>query len=312
MASFAPISVLDAPSNLGLRPSAPGVIPGVYQLPRALRAQGIVTRLGAEDAGMVMPPAYSPEAEPDTGFRNGAALGRYSVALADRIGALRAQGRFVLLLGGDCSVLVGSSLALRRAGTHGLAFIDAHDDFSYDKDRAALAGRLTAAGLDLALATGHGPDALCDLDGLKPYLREEDVVHLGLSRSDEDTAVLAVQEFDTSRIPSLPLTAIRQRGADAVGDEARALLEARELDGFWIHVDADVLDLSVMPAVDSPNPEGLRLEELTSLLASLLRSPQAVGLELTILDPDLDPEGHCARAFTEAVVAAFALSGRVP
>ncbi|NPC47128.1 arginase family protein [Corallococcus sp. AB032C] len=309
---FLPISVLDAPSNLGLRPASPGAIPGVFQLPRVLRAQGIVARLGAEDAGVVTPPAYSPEAEPDIGFRNGAALGRYSVALADRVGALRAGGRFVLLLGGDCSVLVGSSLALRRAGAHGLAFIDAHDDFSYVKDRARMAGWFTAAGLDLALATGHGPDALCDLEGLKPYLREEDVVHLGLSRTAEDTAEAAVHEFDTSRIASLPLTVIRERGAKSVGDEARSRLEARGLTGFWIHVDADVLDLSVMPAVDSPNPDGMRLEELTTLLASLLASPQAVGLELTILDPDLDPEGHCARAFTDAVVAAFVQSGRVP
>ena len=51
-------SVLDAPSNLGLRPPAPGVEPGVRRLADALRACGLVERLSARDAGRVTPPAY--------------------------------------------------------------------------------------------------------------------------------------------------------------------------------------------------------------------------------------------------------------
>ncbi len=40
------IVVIDAPSNLGLRPPALGVVPGVYKLAGALRDQGIVARRG--------------------------------------------------------------------------------------------------------------------------------------------------------------------------------------------------------------------------------------------------------------------------
>jgi arginase len=36
------IVVLDAPSNLGLRPPAPGTVPGCYKLAGALREQRIV------------------------------------------------------------------------------------------------------------------------------------------------------------------------------------------------------------------------------------------------------------------------------
>ncbi len=53
-----PIVVIDAPSNLGLRPPAPGRIPGVDRMPRALRDHGIVERLGAVDGGAVAAAAY--------------------------------------------------------------------------------------------------------------------------------------------------------------------------------------------------------------------------------------------------------------
>ena len=41
------IAVLDAPSVLGLRPPAPGRVPGCWRLPEALRRHGLVERLHA-------------------------------------------------------------------------------------------------------------------------------------------------------------------------------------------------------------------------------------------------------------------------
>jgi arginase len=42
-------------------------------------------------------------------------------------------------------------------------------------------------------------------------------------------------------------------------------MQASGVDGFWIHVDADVLDPTVIPAVDSPEPGGLELDEMADL-----------------------------------------------
>jgi arginase len=67
-----------------------------------------------------------------------------------------------------------------------------------------------------------------------------------------------------------------------------------DLDGFWIHLDADVLDPADMPAVDSPEPNGLRLDQVAELLTPLVRHPKVRGLELTIYDPKLDPDSHGA------------------
>src|SRR4029077_3435771 len=84
-------------------------------------------------------------------------------------------------------------------------------------------------------------------------------------------------------------------------DVARATLLAltssrsgEEPHGFWIHLDADVINPTEMPAVDSPEPGGPTIEEVVELLAPLVRHPRALGLELTIYDPGLDPDRSCA------------------
>jgi arginase len=88
-----------------------------------------------------------------------------------------------------------------------------------------------------------------------------------------------------------------------VADVAAAALKrltsprpSEEPRGFWIHLDADVINPSVMPAVDSPEPGGPTIEELVDLLTPLVRHPRALGLELTIYDPGLGPDGsHATR-----------------
>ncbi|WP_200957167.1 arginase family protein [Lysobacter sp. Root690] len=309
---IAPFLVLiDAPSNLGLRPPRPGVEPGVRRMPDALRATGLLRRLRAHDGGRVEAPAYSSEPDHTIGFRNGAAIADYSQTLADRLSPWLQRKRFVLMLGGDCSVLLGSGLALKQHGRYGLAFVDAHDDFSFVRDRRRYQGHFAAAGLDLGLSTGHGPAALSNLRGQSPYFRGEDVVHLGLVTTDDDRRDYDFESFERSGIHSIDADTIHRDGARQAGDRARARLEAMPTEGYWIHVDADVLAQRVMPAVDSPNPDGLDFEQLRALLAPLLASPKAIGMELTIFDPELDPDGMLARRLSDAVVGAFEDSGRL-
>lgn len=168
-----------------------------------------------------------------------------------------------------------------------------------------MARTYTAAGLDLALATGHGPDVLANLEGLKPYVREEDVVALGFYEDPDPAGAkfYAIEQFYESKIQRLDAERIRISGAAETAKVALRSLERSE--GFWIHVDADVLHQSVMPAVDSPNPGGLIFEQLTSLLGVLLRSPKAMGMELTIFDPEVDPKGEYADALVRGMAAAF-------
>ena len=68
--------------------------------------------------------------------------------------------------------------------------------------------------------------------------------------------------------------------------------------GFWIHLDADVLDDAIMPAVDYRQPDGLSWAELTTMLSAAMASGRAVGIEVTIYNPKLDPDGASGRRLT--------------
>jgi arginase len=269
------IAVLDAPSNLGLRPLHGE--PGVSGLAGALRACGVVSRLGARDAGVVAAPPYSFSME-----ANRVAMAGYTRELAAQIGDVLDAGDFPVVLGGDCSILLGAGVALKRRGRFGLAFVDGHLDFR-NLEWAPAVGAV--AGEDLAVVTGRAEPSLADIDGLGPYFAEEDVVALGEREGDVDELAALAETAITVR----DLASLRRDGP----------LLPRE--PYWIHVDADVLDIS---AVDSPAPGGLRFEELTALLRVLLGG-DAVGLQVTVFDPSLDPDGSQARALTDCLVAAF-------
>ncbi|MEU7576950.1 arginase family protein [Streptomyces sp. NPDC041068] len=295
------IVVVDAPSNLGLRPPAPGTVPGCYKLAGALRERGILRRLGAFEGGVVVPPRYDRGTwQEGDGVFNAAAIAAYTVKLADRIEHHVRAGDFLVVLGGDCSIQLGAALALRRIGRYGIAAVDGSADFRHpgNSDRIGAAG-----GEELALATGRGQDDLTDIEGLRPYLRDEDVRLFGMRDDDEDRA-----EFTELKISNATVGEIRQWGADDIARAVTQTLEVPVLDGFWVHLDADVLDPSVMPAVDSPDPGGLLPGELLALLRPLVRSPRCVGLNVTIYDPDLDPDGTAGDLLADLVVDAFAQS----
>ena len=154
------IAVLDAPSNLGLRPPTATSVPGCAKAPGALRDHGLLTRLGARDAGCLTPPRYDPgDWRPGDGVAHATQIAAYSRALADRIGAILDAGEFPVVLGGDCSILLGSGMAMHRLGEAvggriGLVFVDGHSDFRHPGNASYVGA---AAGEDLALVDRPRP-----------------------------------------------------------------------------------------------------------------------------------------------------------
>jgi arginase len=275
----APWTVLDAPCNLGLRPPAPGVEPGVRRLADALRACGLVERLNAADGGRVDAPAYI--AVPV----NRAALSGYTRTLADRVSALLDEGARPLVLGGDCSILLGTMLALRRRGRYGLLHVDGHLDFRHPGWSGGIGA---VAGEDLAGVTGRLEPELSDIDGLAPYVLDADTVHLG------------DREADPGERAAVAETQITVRGLT----DLRALGPVVPDVPYWLHVDADVIDSALLGAVDSPAPDGLTFAELSALLRTVAGG--AVGVQVTVFDPDLDPDGSQAQALTDSLVGGLA------
>jgi arginase len=287
-------AITEAPSVLGLWPS------GVERLPRTLLEEGLAERLGARHAGVAEPLPFDPTRDPGTGLLNPGGLVAYAARLADAIEAPLEGGEFPIVLGGDCSILLGTLLALRRKGRPGLLFMDGQADFY--QPEAEPKGE--AASMDLALATGRGPAPVTNIEGRRPLVRDEDVVVLGF-RDAEDAAAHGSQPLPAS-IRAIDLEHVRRKTPARAAQEAlEHLCRADGPDRFWIHLDADVLDDRIMPAVDYRMPDGLSWEELTVLLRAAVASPRAAGLEVCIYNPALDPSRAVARALVDTLVEAL-------
>lgn len=284
------IALVSAPSNLGLRPPRPTSVPGCAKAPEALREAGLFGRLaeyGAVDAGIILPGRYADDPAPGV-LRNQALIVDHARRLAARIADLMAGGHVPLVIGGDCSLLVAAGLALRRAGRFGLVHLDGHTDFRNPGNSAACA---SLAGEDLAAAVGRHWPAIAGIDGLGPYFQPADTVHAGCRESDEHLA-----EARGLLAMAVPAQVIIAGPPATVGSGIRARLSRPDLGGYWLHLDVDILDSQVMPAVDSPDPGGLDASQLTDLLDAL--APGAIGAQITVFDPDLDPDGRYARLIT--------------
>ena len=290
--------IIEAPSVLGLFPK------GVEGLSQVLLAAGLAERLSAARGPLVTPPPYAGGIDLESGVRNAAALADYARALADEVGSVVSSGAFPIVLGGDCSILLGSLLALRRRGRYGLLFLDGHADFAHpseDPDGEA-------ASMDLALATGRGPKVVADIEDRGPLVRDEDAALLGyrvftdgtdrhLGTHVRDTAIL-VHDLDD----------IRRDGLATAIEASLARVARDDLSGFFVHLDADVLDDAVMPAVDYRAPGGLRFGEVARIVSAALATGKAVGLELTIFNPALDPDGTLARELVDMLVTGLKAS----
>jgi arginase len=286
--------IVEAPSVLGLFPG------GVEHLPEALLGAGLAEKLEARHAGAVAPPPYDPTVDATTGLLNPTALAAYAHQLADATGDILEEGGVPVVLGGDCSILLGTLLALRRRGRFGLLFVDGHADFY--QPEAEPTGQ--AASMDLALATGRGPSIVADLDGRGPLVRDPDVVQLG-RRDAEEAEKDGSQRIEDTAITVIDLAAVRELGAERAIQVALERLRRSDLDGFWIHLDCDVLDDTIMPAVDYRLPDGLSWTELATVIGAAVESGHVAGIEVTIFNPTLDPDGQIARTLVSTLAQAL-------
>ncbi|MEJ7588389.1 MAG: arginase family protein [Ferruginibacter sp.] len=288
---MASLSILELPFNLGLIEPMAGAQPGVNQLPGWLKKYGFHSKLQPAAVYTLVAPPYSMYIDDESGVRNADAISSYAKEQATLLQKLVTQKSFVVALGGDCSILIGNTLALKQMGSFALFFLDGHTDFAWPTMSASKG----AAGMDLAIVTGHAHEKLSGIHGLSPYVKEENVWCVG-NRDYDERYVAAI---NNSKINYFNLDTLRGIGIESCCHSFLKMTEEKNLDGFWIHFDVDVLDDEIMPAVDSREKGGMNYEELKNILRILLDSDKAVGIEITILDPTLDPTGIFTNKFVD-------------
>jgi arginase len=287
------ITILEFPSNLGLIEPKPGHEPGVKRLPDWLRKFHFYDILKPDKILTLSAPPYSMHIDEESDIRNAEAIAEYAIRQSDILKSCILEKSFCVVIGGDCSILIGNTFCLKKLGNYGLFFLDGHTDYMWPE----LSGTKGAAGMDLAIVTGHCHPKLSNINCSGPYIKEENVYCVGNREYDEQY----VKTIEDSNIQYFDLHSLREIGISNCCRMFLEMVEKNNLDGFWIHLDLDVLDDELMPAVDSRSPGGLNYRELEEMLTPLLVSTKSIGIEITILDPDLDPEGIFTTVFVNEI-----------
>jgi len=285
--------LIRAPSNLGLRPLRPGHEPGTWRSPEALTAAGLLEALSPVQVVDLPRPRYESGEQPGTRLRNGYTIRAFNLMLADAVIAASSQDLFPVVVGGDCSILLGAIAGVRRKAPVALVHIDGHSDFRHpgNYDPSAVLG--SVAGMDLALATGRGEKLLTEWPNVPaPLVSDELVIQIG--ERDGRSLDFAWPDVNETTITRIDVFTAREIGGEALLARTRQTLDGIGL-SYWVHLDVDVLDQTVLPAVDSPGSPGIDPDDLRVVLRGLVRDRCCIGLDVTIFDPDLDPDGGDAK-----------------
>ena len=269
---------------------------GEERAPQALRDAGLVEGLRAKDLGDVAEPLRPPERDARTGILAFESLVEGSEAIAKAVAETIEAGDRPLVLGGDCSFLIGAIAGARQAGLRpGLLFVDGHADY-WDGESSPTG---EAADMELAILHGQGPAELASM-APRPLADPARTVILGHRPHELDEDVAAERDRVPDEALQLDTPAIREAGTAM----AAGLAIERAGEGAWLHIDLDVLDADALPAVSYPLAGGLEWEELEGLLKPFVGAG-VCAVSVADLNSDKDPNGDYAKRVAELLISAL-------
>src|SRR5690606_19027193 len=117
------------------------------------------------------------------------------------------ENYFPLVLGGDCSILVGSALGLKKKGNYAIFYLDGHTDFM-DISFSESGG---VGGMAASIVTGNGHQKMTNIQNLSPYILEENLWCVGNREYDEEYE----NEIRKSNATYISLASLREKGISA-------------------------------------------------------------------------------------------------
>lgn len=293
-----PIGLIGVPSN------SSGRSDGVARAPTVLREHGLLDAIAqhadVRDHGDVVLPHPSSERDAATRVIDPRGLGVLVTRVRDAVASILDDGELPLVVGGDCPLLLGCLAAAAGRDRLGLLFVDGHED-AYLPAQSSTG---ETADMELAFALGMVDASWSpELAALLPLVGPADVRILGA----RDAGVLR-----SEGVPSLADRIALVEGDRLAEDPARFAASACTSlpPRWWFHLDLDVLSTEALPAVDYPQSGGLGWPGLDSLATAALGADPR-GWDVTIYNPDLDPDRIHARRIVRFIASAIASASRL-
>jgi arginase len=286
------IALIGAPS------SAAAFLAGSEKAPAALRAAGLVEKLqnaGYEviDHGDCAPRLFADDDE-HRRARNLPAIVAGLNDLKSRAEVAIKSGALVLVLGGDCSQVIGLLTGARRYYKNiNLLWFDRDADLNTPASTPS--GRID--GMVVANIIGKGAPELTRFWGDGALVREPDVLLFGLERLDPPE-----QDFLTrSPMRHTYMADIKLKGASKSAHDALTQMHADRRE-FVVHLDTDVLDVAELPSVNVPGTGGLSVSDARTILQEIAKHKNLLALDIAQYNPDKDPDGSGAKKLVELLV----------
>lgn len=277
---------------------------GVARAPAVLRSHGLLVSLATvgdvKDFGDVRFAKPTETRDPKSGIVSIDAAITMVGAVHDAVTRIREEGRFPIIIGGDCSIMLGGLSACRDAiGRTGLLFVDGHED-AYPP-RASPTGEI--ADMEFAFAVGHHLEELPPAFARRfPAVQPADAVIIGA----RDTADLE-HDHVQSVAPDIRVLAdavVQKSSVSTLAKREEDRLLTAGVNGVWLHTDLDVLSTASLPAVDYQQPGGFSWRQLSELSRTVVQNPATLGWDVTIYNPDLDPRQVYASDIVRLIVEA--------
>lgn len=277
---------------IGVPSSAGAHAPGLEKGPAKLRAAGLAGALSAAgvpawDWGDLPVSPFATTAA-ESGARNLPAVMEVASRVSDAVAAARADGDIAVLLGGDCTLVLGAVAGLRRPdqGGNGVGVFYLDGDADLDIPQEGW-GVLDSCGVAHLLGDGDPQLAALRPDG--PLLDAGSLVLFGFHPAQ--LSIGQWRRYASRDVYGVPVTDIP---AGTAGRRAtRALARLRDKDALVCHLDVDVIDYARFPLADCPRYHGgLSLPDTFDALQAAAGHPGLACLTIAEVNPDHDPTGE--------------------